>query len=277
MPRQRMKERLIPLSNGRTVALDYETDASTLQWILTHNILPSYGADYEYLRRIIRRRFNMKVEEFLQRQTFPETDFPLFNAREFIDSLPPEAFDSQLWAHPVIYVIHDWVDSGLVLKPRVPDRWCRSDFEAAIYIIRKKLKNLYEHVDTWIAINFNITRDAFIELFIRTRVMHSDNAYSRMGKSPGIIRRYRKDIASLIDRGDAWAHKAKLQIKDYTRRAGETLRDINRVNRAIDQIAEIVNSPELKELVEEGERITEEWETLRATQALRAQKKTKKN
>ena len=271
-----MHPRLLQLSDGRNVILDNDTDASTLQWILKHDILLKTGQDYEFLRRIVRARFNLKLEQFQERQDFPETDLPLFNAKEFINALPDEAFDYQLWAHPVIYVIHDWVDSGLVLKHLIPDIWCRSDFEAAIQILHKQREKYYPQADAWIATNFNMTREAFTELFIRSRVMHCANTYSRIGSNPGMIRRYRKDIASLVDRGNNWAHNARANLPKLVRNMGETLRDINRVNRAIDRIAETVNSPELKSLVEEGERIVQEWQTLRATQALRTQTKTKK-
>jgi hypothetical protein len=213
----------------------------------------------------------------VEKQSFPPvTDYPLFSAEEFLKSLPPEAFDRQLWVHPVIYVIHQWVDSGRVLKHLVPDIQCHSDFDAAIQIIRREREKHYDAADAWIATNFNITREAFIELFIKSRVLHGDNVYSHIGSNPGIIRRYRRDIVSLVDRGNSWAHKAKANLLNITRQSKRSLSEINRANKAIDAIAEAVNSLELEKLIEESERIIEEWQRLRTTQALREAQKTKK-
>jgi hypothetical protein len=213
----------------------------------------------------------------MSKQSFPPvTDYPLFSAKEFLDSLPPEAFDPQFWVHPIIYVIHHWMDSGRVLKPLIPDIICHSDFDAAIQILRREREKYYDAADAWIATNFNITREAFIELFIKSRVLHGDNAYARIGSNPGMIRRYRRDVLSLINQGNSWAHKAKTAVLNISRQSRRSLSEINRATKAIEAIAETVNSPELEKLIEESERIIEEWQRLRTTQMLREAQKTKK-
>ena len=270
------RQRILQLSNGRTIPLNYSTDAGTLHWLLTHNLIPREGPDYELLRRIVFKRFNMRLESFIDLQKFPPTNIPLLDAREFIDELPEEAFDALLWAHPMVFVIHDWVDSGLELKPLFTGVRLESDLHAAVYVIRKKLKEHYVKVDNWIAINFNLTRTAFEELFVRTRVLQSSNYYSKHGNGPGVICRYRRDVARLIDRGNAWVHKADEMMPSIFEQSSEAARDIHALCRKINKLTQILNTEELLELARESERIIGEWQTLRSTRTLR-QEPRKKN
>ncbi len=245
---------LIPLNNKQTVELSSDTDAATLAWVLNSGIVKYDTPQYEFIRSVVRRRFGIGLTEFKKRQEFPQV--PPLSSEEYLLSLPEEAYDHNMWAHPILWVVHSWADSGEELRPLVSSYSCRSDLEAAIYIVSKNVVHCDAVVTQWIRSNFNLDKKSFHELFVKTSILSKLNYYSRRGSEATIVR-YRDDVNHLLSLGHSLINKGESSLTSAIHEFKQT--------------KNMGNDGELSLFIRECERVLESWQTLRAQSGLRQQ------
>jgi hypothetical protein len=250
----------IVLPDGRDIKLTYDTDAATLHWILQSNLVSSGTKDYEFLRRIVAKRFNQTLGEFLEYQHGLE--IPDLGTKEYLENLPDEAYNKLLWAHPLFWVIHNWIDSGTELRPYVQEKpFLKHDLDAAVYIRIKKRNLLENKVNSWIHRNFHLTPEAFDELFVKTRLLHDFNYFSRAG-SESLVCRIRQDIKQLIIEQETWITKAEAALIQNNA-------DMTNINR-------VLRNSELAALISQSDRTLKLWQQLKMTQPLRVRRRRTK-